>query len=61
MKLKIDKYTYIHYRISNVNDKNFNSNDHDQLYCFKETQFVVYKFDTICKDIQGESISLFSI
>ena len=51
----------MYYRINNVNAKNDNSNDHDQLYCFKETQLVVHKFDTICKDIQKESISLFSI
>ena len=60
-KLKIDKCTYIYYRTNNVNDKNDNDNDHDQLYCFQETQRVVYKFDRICKDIQRESISLFSI
>ena len=50
----------IYYRINNVNDKN-NSNDHDQLCCFKKTQLFVYKFDTVYKDIQRESISLFSI
>ena len=36
-------------------------NDHGQSFCFKQTQLVVYKFDTICKDIQREPISLFSI
>ena len=51
----------MYYCINNVNDKNDNSNDHGQSYCFKETQLVQYKFDTICRDIQRESISLFSI
>ena len=36
-------------------------NDHVQSFCFKQTQLVVDKSDTICKDIQRESISLFSI
>ena len=34
-------------------------NDHGQSYCFKQAQLVVYKFETICKDIQRESISFF--
>ena len=36
-------------------------NGHGQSFYFKQTQLVVYKFDTICKGIQRESISLFSI
>ena len=36
-------------------------NNHGQSFCFKQNQLVVYKFDTICKDIQRESIPLFSI
>ena len=60
-KPKIDECTNIYYRINNVNDKNDNSNYYHQLYCFKETQLVVCKFDTICKDIQREAISFFSI
>ena len=36
-------------------------NDHGQSFCFKQTQLVAYKSDTTCKDIQRESISLFSI
>ena len=50
--------------MNNVNDKKrmiIAINDHGQSYCFKQTQLVVYKFNTICKDIQRESISLFSI
>ena len=34
-------------------------NDYGQSFCFKQAELVVYKFDTICKDIQRESISLF--
>ena len=34
-------------------------NDHGQSFCFKQT--VVCKFNTICEDIQRESISLLSI
>ena len=50
--------------MNNVNDKKrliIAINDHGQSYCFKQTQLVVFKFDTICKNIQRESISLFSI
>ena len=36
-------------------------NNHGQSFWFKQTQLVVYKFDTICKGIQRESISLFLI
>ena len=36
-------------------------NDHGHSFWFKQTQLVVYKFDTICKGIQRESISLFLI
>ena len=36
-------------------------NDHGPSFWFKQTQLVVYKFDTIYKDIQRECISLFSI
>ena len=36
-------------------------NDHGQSFWFKQTQHVVYKFDTICKGIQRESISLLLI
>ena len=36
-------------------------NDHGQSFWFKQTHHVVYKFDTICKGIQRESISLFLI
>ena len=53
--------THIYYHINNANDKNDNSKYHGQSYCFKETQIDVYKFNTIRKDIQRESISLFSI
>ena len=49
----------MHYHISIINDKSDNSNDYDQ--SFKETQLVTYKFDIICKEIQRESISLFSV
>ena len=48
----------MYYRISNVNDKNDNTNGHGQSYCFKVIQLVVCKFDTICKDTQRESITL---
>ena len=52
--------------MNNVNDKKKKKkiiaiNDHGQSLCLKQTQLVVYKFDTICKSIQSESISLFSI
>ena len=51
--------------INNLNDKKKKMiiaiNDHGQSFWFKQTQLVVYKFDTICKGIQRESISLFSI
>ena len=59
----MDKFTYMYYRMNNVNDKKMivAINDHGQFYCFKQIQLVVCKFDTICKDIQRESISLFSI
>ena len=43
------------------NNKNDNGNDHGQSYYFKETQVVVCKFYIIYKDMQRESISLFSI
>ena len=45
----------MYYRISNVNDKKkmiIAINDHGQSFYFKQTQLVVYKFDTICKGIQ---------
>ena len=47
--------------MNNVSDKKMiiAINDHGQPYCFRQTQLVVYMFDTICKDIQRESISLF--
>ena len=50
--------------MNNVNDKKkviIAINDHGQSYCFKQTQLAVHKFNTIYKDIQRESISLFSI
>ena len=50
--------------MNNVDDKKkmlIAINDHGQSYCFKKTQRVVYKFGTICRNIQRESISLFSI
>ena len=58
---KINKFTHIYYRINNVNEKNDNNNDHGQPYWFKETQIVAYKFDTVAKNSQRKSISLFSI
>ena len=36
-------------------------NDDGQPFSFKPTQLVVYKFNTICKGIQREFISLLSI
>ena len=46
----------MYYRKNNVNDKNDNSNDHGQNYCFKEANLLYFTFDTICKGIQRESI-----
>ena len=34
-------------------------NDHGHSYCFDETQFVVYKFDTICKTPKGNPFLYF--
>ena len=49
--------------MNNVSDKKtiIAISDHGQYYCVKQTQLVVYKFDTICKDVQRESIYLLSI